>query len=132
MEELAPLVDRYCENLPAEKFWVPGTYFTHPLRAKVVVVDLYPEGDPVEAAREAAGILEARTGLALDWAAGVSRTKQGRPKATLVIKTLAADARTGRPREFRPGPDDLKAVGALERGREKRRRRGVRVRERRR
>ncbi|BAF60671.1 hypothetical protein PTH_2490 [Pelotomaculum thermopropionicum SI] len=132
LQEISPLIDWHTDDLSPEEFWQSGTYFTHPLRNKAIVIDLYPAGDPVQAAREAAGGLEARTGLALDWAAGVSRTKAGRPKVTMVIKTLAACARTGKPREFRPGPDDLKAVAALERGREKARRRGVRVRERRR
>lgn len=130
LQELAPLVDRRREDLAPEEFWRPGTYFTHPLRAKAVVIDLYPAGDPVKAAREAAETLEARTGLVLDWAAGVGETKGGRPKVTLVVKTLAADARTGKPREFRPRPGDLKAVAVLERGRERERGRGVRERRR--
>jgi len=126
LDGISPLVDWQATGLSPEEFWQFGTYFTHPKRVKAVVIDLYPTGDPVQAAREAAEILEVRAGLFLDWAAGVSSTKQGCPKVTLVVKTLAADARTGRPREFRPGPEDLKAVARLERGREKRRGRVVR------
>jgi len=115
LELLEPLIDVRRTDLSADEFWQPGTYFSHPARQKALITTFYPAGDPVRAAREAAEILEARTGLVLDWAAGVQYTKSGLAKVVLVIKTYACCAKTGREREFRPGPDDLAAVAELER-----------------
>jgi len=111
---VAPLFDSKRCNLKGKQFWQPGTYFEHPKRTKAVVLVLRParDLDPVALARAAARLLEARHGLALDWAGGVRGSG-----VWLIIKTLAADAKgAGRNREFRLNRGDLAALRDLAEG----------------
>lgn len=123
VRKLAPLFDWRGEALSPGRFWQEGTYFTHPARAKAAVIVLCPgrPADPVALGRKAAGVLEKRHGLVLDWAAGARGSG-----VWVVVKTLAADAETGKNREFRLDKGDLAALRELvpkrcrgrERGRE--------------
>lgn len=110
-QNMAPLFDSKRDNLRAGDFWIEGTYFTHPKRNKATVVILRPDRDldPVALGRAAAGCLEARHGLALDWAGGVRDSG-----IWLIVKTLAADANgAGRNRELRLDREDLAALRDL-------------------
>ncbi len=71
--------------------------------------------------RKAARALERRKGLVLDWAGGVRKSG-----VWLIVKTLAADAATGRNREFRLDRDDLAALREVvpKKGRKRERERG--------
>lgn len=110
VRKLAPLFDWRREDLTPGRFWREGTYFAHPARAKAAVIVLKPgrPADPVALGRKAAGVLESRKGLVLDWAGGVRGSR-----VWLVIKTLAADAATGKNREFRLDKGDLAALRKL-------------------
>jgi hypothetical protein len=108
---IAPLFDSKREDLKGKDFWQEGTYFTHPKRSKAAVVILRPDRglDPVTLGRAATRLLEARHGLALDWAGGIRDSG-----IWLVIKTLATDAQgAGRNRELRLDRDDLGALRDL-------------------
>jgi len=116
---LTPLFDARRTDLTPSEFWTPGTYFTHPRRSKALLLNLVPARPlsrpaQVVLGREAAHLLESRTGLILDWAGGVSKN---RSKVVIVVKTLAGDARTGRNRELWAEPRDLAAVARLVPGR---------------
>lgn len=110
-EGLEPLFDRRREGLRASEFWRSGTYFSHPARAKAVVVVLRPRRrcDPVGLGRAAARMLERRSGLVLDWAGAGGR----RGTVWLIAKTWAADRETGRGREFRLDVQDIYALAGL-------------------
>lgn len=108
---MAPLFDSKRDNLKGRDFWQEGTYFIHPKRAKATVVILRPDRglDPVTLGRAATRLLEARHGLALDWAGGVRDSG-----IWLIIKTLATDANgAGRNRELRLDREDLAALRDL-------------------
>ncbi len=121
---LSPLFDAEREDLSPSDFWTPGTYYRHRAKPKALVMNLAPARKTglVTLARKAAKLLEERTGLILDWAAGVSRDGS---RAVLVIKTLAGDAKTGRNRELRATPEILEEIARLVpgKGREKERER---------
>jgi hypothetical protein len=114
VRKLGVLFDARRCDLPPGRFWRSGSYFSHPARAKaLVLVFLPPPGrDGVFLGRRAAGLLEARRGLVLDWAG-----KDRRNAVWLIVKTLASDSRTGRNRELRLDRDDLAALRALAPGR---------------
>ena len=120
VRKLGVLFDARRCDLPPGRFWRSGSYFSHPARAKaLVLVFLPPPGrDGVFLGRRAAGLLEARRGLVLDWAG-----KDRRNAVWIVIKTLALDAKTGRNRELRLDRKDLAALRALAPGRKSFRRR---------
>lgn len=108
---MAPLFDTRRRDLQARDFWQDETYFTHPARAKAVVIAMRPVRhlDKVALGRAAARLLEARHGLVLDWAGGVRESG-----VWLITKTLAADAAgAGRNREFRLDREDLAALRGL-------------------
>lgn len=109
---LAPLFDAEREDLTPKEFWTPGTYYRHRAKPKVLVVNLAPakKTNLVSLGRRAARLLEERAGLILDWAGGVSRDGS---RAVLIIKTLAADAATGRNRELRAAPEALEEIARL-------------------
>jgi hypothetical protein len=109
---LSPLFDAEREDLSPSDFWTPGTYYRHRAKPKALVVNLAPEKrtNLVALGRRAARLLEERTGLILDWAAGLSRDGS---RAVLVIKTLAGDANTGRNRELRAAPEVLEEISRL-------------------
>ncbi|AEG58974.1 hypothetical protein [Desulforamulus ruminis] len=112
---VSPLFDTRRENLTPREYWQDGTYFTHPARAKAVLVNLEPgrrldREAMVSLGRQGAGLLEARTGLVTDWCGGIS--KDGR-RVVLVFKTLAHDNRTWRRRELWVEPEDLRAMAEL-------------------
>ncbi|ABO49378.1 hypothetical protein Dred_0840 [Desulforamulus reducens MI-1] len=129
-----PLFDTRREDLTPSEFWQAGTYFTHPARAKAVLVNLEP-GRPlgrenlVHLGRQGAALLEARTGMVTDWCGGIS--KDGR-RVVLVFKKLAYDARNFRRRELWVEPEDLRALAELVPGRTRKGRPRERVMERRR
>jgi len=108
------LFDSRRKDLAPGRFWHPGTYFTHPARTKAVVLVLFPAPgrDMVTLGRRAAGLLEARKGLVLDWAGATRRSG-----IWLIVKTLAIDAKTGKNREVRLDRSDLAAIRALAPGR---------------
>ena len=108
------LFDAGCRDLDHGRFWKPGSYFTHPARAKALVLVFLPpyELDRVVLGRRAAGLLETRKGLALDWAG-----KDRRSAVWMIVKTMASDLKTGRNRELRLSPDDLAALRSLAPGR---------------
>lgn len=107
---LEPLFDRRRGGLRADEFWQPGTYFSHPARAKAVVVVLRPRRryDPVGLGRVAARLLEDRHRVVLDWAGSARRRA-----VWLLAKTWAADRETGWGREFRLGLGDIYALADL-------------------
>lgn len=109
-DRLEPLFDRKREGLRAGQFWQPGTYFSHPARAKAVVVVLRPRRryDPVGLGRVAARLLEDRHRVVLDWAGSA----RGRA-VWLLVKTWAADRETGWGREFRLDVQDIYALAEL-------------------
>ena len=108
------LFDAGCRDLDPDRFWKPGSYFTHPARAKALVLVFLPpyELDRVVLGRRAAGLLEARKGLALDWAG-----KDRHSAVWMIVKTMASHLKTGRNRELRLSPDDLAALRSLAPGR---------------
>lgn len=108
---LEPLFDRKREGLRAARFWRPETHFSHPARAKAVVVVLRPRRrcDPAALGRAAARLLEERKGLVLDWAGAEGR----RGSVWLIVKTWAADRESGRGREFRLDVEDIYALAGL-------------------
>ncbi|WP_449241457.1 hypothetical protein [Desulfoscipio gibsoniae] len=110
------LFDAVRTDLPPGWFWQPGTYFTHPARAKAVVMVLLPEPgrDNVALGRRAARLLEARKGLVLDWAGATRRSG-----IWLIVKTLAIDANTCKNREVRLDRSDLAAIRVLAPGRKR-------------
>lgn len=112
--KLGTMFDARWRDLQPGQFWRPGSYFTHPARAKaLVLVFLPPPGrNGVLLARRAADLLEARKGLVLDWAG-----KERRNGVWLIFKTLACDPETGRNRELRLDPGDLAALRSLAPGR---------------
>ena len=114
---LGTLFDAQRRDLQPVQFWRSGSYFTHPARAKaLVLVLLLPPGrNGVLLARQAAGLLEARKGLVLDWAG-----KDRRNGVWIIFKTLACDPKSGRNRELRLDPDDLAALRSLAPGRKAR------------
>ncbi|KXG74910.1 hypothetical protein AN618_21350 [Fervidicola ferrireducens] len=104
---LRRLVDRYTTDLRPSVFakdgFHPGPRFVN---AYLLIIDYpYPE-DWVQAAREAARILEARHGVLLDWAAGYR--KSGR--IWLIIKALARDRETLKAKRFRPDVEDFEVL----------------------
>lgn len=112
---VSPLFDKRREDLTPTEFWRAGTYFTHPARAKAVLVNLEP-GRPLDRenlvylGRQGAALLETRTGLVTDWCGGIS--KDGR-RVVLVFKKLAYDVRNWRRRELWVEPEDLRAMAEL-------------------
>lgn len=131
---VAPLFDTRREDLTPREYWQSGTYFTHPARAKAVLVNMVPgrlldREDMVCLGRQAAALLETRTGLATDWCGGLARDGQ---RLVLVVKTLAYDARNWRRRELWVTPEDLRALAELIPKRSRAGRRRERVIERRR
>lgn len=112
---VSPLFDKRREDLTPTEFWQAGTYFTHPARAKAVLVNLEP-GRPLDRenlvylGRQGAALLETRTGLVTDWCGGIS--KDGR-RVVLVFKKLAYDVRNWRRRELWVEPEDLRAMAEL-------------------
>lgn len=91
---------------PSE-FWRPGTFPAARRRVKLYVLVLRPAGGgDEEAARAAAALLERRSGLVLDWAAGVRKSGN----VWLFVKPLARCVRSGKARSWRPGPGDLAAL----------------------
>lgn len=90
-------------------------YFTHFKRPKVVVVVMRPRQrvDPGALARRAARLLEARSGLVLDWCWG----EKGE-SIYLVVKILARD-RAGKNREFWLERDDIWKLKELVPGKER-------------
>ncbi len=112
------LFDAGRTDLSPRRFWNPGTYFRHPSRVKAVVMVLIPAPgrDKVALGRRAAGLLEARKGLVLDWAGAARRSG-----VWLILKTLATDAKTGKNKELRLDRADLAALRGLAPGRGRRR-----------
>lgn len=108
------LFDAGCCDLDPGRFWRSGSYFTHPARAKALVLVFLPQHglDRVVLGRRAAGLLGARKGLALDWAG-----KDRGSAVWIIVKTMACDLKTGRNRELRLDPDDLAALRSLAPGR---------------
>jgi hypothetical protein len=104
------LFDSQKLNLKAAEFWQKGTFFSHYMRPKAVIMVLRP-GRPcnqVKLAREVIRCLEVRHSQVLDWC-GASRPSG----IWLIIKTLAADAKDGRNRLFKLDVDDIYAVVEL-------------------
>lgn len=104
---LRRLVDRYTTDLRPSLFCRAGF---HPgpryVNAYLLIIDYpYPE-DWVQAAREAARILEVRHGLLLDWVAGYR--KSGR--IWLIVKVLARDRETLKAKRFRPTVEDFEIL----------------------
>lgn len=118
LKTITPLFDESREDLKAGEFWVGGTFFTHPARAKAVLVNLVPGrpglAHPVDLGRRAMGVLESRKGLVMDWCGGVTRDGK---RVVLVIKTLASDSGTGRNREVVLGREDLLLLAGMVPGR---------------
>ena len=129
---LRRLVDRYRDDVKPSEFWTPGTWHPGPRYVNLYLVVLKPDGgplpDPVAFAREAAGLLEKRNGLLLDWAAGFRASGA----VWLLVKPWARELGTMRRVRYRPSKDDLAVLRSLlryaERGRE-RERQGRRERE---
>ena len=93
--------------LSPSEFWRPGAFPAARRRVKLYVLAMRPKGGgDEETARAAAGLLERRSGLVLDWAAGVRKSGN----IWLFIKPLARCARSGKARAWRPGPGDLEAL----------------------
>lgn len=114
VRKLGVLFDAGCRDLDPGRFWRPESYFTHPARAKVLVLVFLPpyELDRVVLGRRAADLLEVRKGMALDWAG-----RDRHSAVWIIVKTMASDLKTGRNRELRLGPDDLAALRSLAPGR---------------
>jgi len=119
LNSLAPLSDARLDfpHLRPGAFFAQGTYPAAKWQVKLYAVLLHPgrevTGDPWYSpwslAARAARTLEARRGLALDWAAGARRNGL----VWLLVKPYAVDEKTGKRVWFRPSPDDLAALRKL-------------------
>lgn len=125
---LNPLFDARKELLHPSQFWTEGAIPAAPHRIKLRSLILFPGKDApyrgidlVGLGRRAARLLEERSGLVLDWAAGIRGGY-----VYLLVKPMAWPAKGGRMVGFRPGPDDLEALRGLvpSSGRRKSRERG--------
>lgn len=94
-------------------FMTPGTYPKARWQVKLYCLAMHPgkawRARPQDLALDAAGLLERRRGVWLDWAAGCRKSGA----VWLFIKPWAWDRETGRRVWFRPGPEDLAALRAL-------------------
>lgn len=110
---LRRLADRYRSDLLPSEFWAPGTWHPGPRYANLYLLVLRPGTgplpDPVSFAREAAGLLEKRNGLLLDWAAGFRASGA----VWLLVKPWARELGTMKRVRYRPSKDDLAALRSL-------------------
>lgn len=112
LSSLRRLVDAWRDGLKPSEFWAEGTYHPSPRFVNAYLVILWPGKGPVDRAalaRRAARLLEARHGLALDWAAGF----RGGGAVWLVVKARAYRAGNYKLARFRPDKGDLAALRGL-------------------
>lgn len=111
VRSLRRLCDRYREGLRPSEFWTRGTWHPGPRYVNLYVIVLKPQGGKagLELARAAAGLLEKRKRVLLDWAAGFRSSGA----AWLLIKPRACDRVTFKQTRWRPDRDDLAALRAL-------------------
>jgi len=118
VRSLRRLTDRYRDDLLPREFWAPGTWHPGPRYVNLYLfVFRVPGPDPVKQARAAAALLEHRRGVRLDWAAGFRSSGA----VWLLVKPRAVDAATAKRVHYRPEPEDLTALRAMLRGRERER-----------
>ncbi|MBC7323772.1 MAG: hypothetical protein H5T99_00465 [Moorella sp. (in: Bacteria)] len=115
VRSLGPLFDTRKDILPPSQFWTEDTIPRAGYRVKLRALVLAPGKDApyrgidlVALGRGAARLLEKRTGLVLDWAAGI---RNGR--VYLLVKPMAYPVDGGRQTGFRPTPEDLEALRKL-------------------
>ena len=115
VRSLGMLFDARKDVLFPSRFWTEETVPKAGYRVKLRVIVLFPGKDApyrgtdlVALGRGAARLLEERTGLVLDWAAGIRNGC-----VYLLIKPMAYPTRGGRMVGFRPEPEDLDALREL-------------------
>lgn len=111
VNSLRRLCDRWRDDLLPTEFYVPGTWFPGPRFVNLYLIILKSSKGIIgpELARRAAGLLEARQGVLLDWAAGFRSSGA----VWLLIKPWAREKKTMRRVRFRASAEDLAALRAL-------------------